>query len=333
MRPKVAFFLVLIALTTSSLPTLYAQGILPAALTKPVPETLKDLQDIEAHVQKLVARVLPATVCLRLGGAQGSGVIVDRDGTILTAGHVTMDADRDVSIILHDNSRLKGRTLGINNGIDSGMVKITEKGDFAFAPVAKSIELKKGQWCLALGHPGGLKPGRPPVVRVGRIQSITESTIVTDCALVGGDSGGPLFDMHGRVIGIHSRIGGKVSSNVHVPIGTYNDTWPRLARGEVWGSPFTFLDIFKPAEPYLGARAIGEKNRLKIESVTPGSPADLAGLRANDIILKLGTSTPANSEELGAFLKSQRPGNTIAIHLQRGNQTLQINVVLGQRQK
>ncbi len=333
MRRTFAFLLALLALTASNVSTTYAQGILPAALTKPVPESLKDLQDIESHVQKLVERVLPATVCLRLAGAQGSGVIVDRDGTVLTAGHVTMDADRDVTVILHDNSKLKGRTLGVNNGIDSGMVKITDRADFAFAPVAKSVELKKGQWCLALGHPGGLKPGRPPVVRVGRIQSITETTIVTDCALVGGDSGGPLFDMYGRVIGIHSRIGGKVSSNVHVPIGTYNDTWPRLARGEVWGNPFPFLVIFKPAEAYFGVRAIGEKNRLKIESVTPGSPADLAGLRANDIILKLDTTAPANSDELGAFLKSRRPGNTVSVHLQRGNQTLQINVVLGQRQR
>ncbi len=333
MRYFLALVLSFGVLHSANLSRAVAQGSLPAVFAKPVPESIKDLQDIETHVQKLVARVLPATVCLRLGNAQGSGVIVDREGTVLTAGHVTAEANRDVSIILFDGSKLKGRTLGVNNGIDSGMAKITEKADFAFAKVAKSSDLKRGQWCLALGHPGGLKPGRPPVVRLGRIQSVTESTIVTDCALVGGDSGGPLFDMHGRVIGIHSRIGGKVSSNVHVPIDTFTDTWPRLARGDVWGNPFPFLDFFKPAPAYLGVRAIGEKSRLKIEAVTPGSPADLAGLRANDIILKLDTSAPANSEELGDFLRSRRPGNTVSVHIQRGQQTLQINVVLGQRQK
>lgn len=311
-------------------PSVFGQPV-PPVFDKKVPETIADLRAIETHVKKLVERLTPATVCLRVGGGQGSGVIIDREGNILTAGHVSGKADQDVVVILHDGARLKGKTLGANNTIDSGMARITEKVDFPHVEMAKSADLKKGQWCLSLGHPGGYKPGRAPVARLGRIQDVNEKTIVTDCALVGGDSGGPLFDMQGRVIGIHSRIGGKVSSNVHVPIDTYRTTWNRLVLGEVWGSQFPFFDFAKPADAYLGVRTTLDKKTLKIDAVTAGSPADKAGLKTDDVILKLDALSPASVEDLTAFLRSQRPGNEVTILVQRGVERIRVPVVLGKR--
>jgi len=314
----------------STVQTSFAQDI-PAAFDKKVPETIEDLQAIETHVKKLIEKVTPATVCLRVGGGQGSGVIIDRNGHVLTAGHVSGNSDQEVTFILHDGGRLKGFTLGANNSIDSGLAWITEKVDFSHVEMAKSADLKKGQWCLSLGHPGGFKHGRPPVARLGRIQDFNDRTIITDCALVGGDSGGPLFDMHGRVIGIHSRIGGKVSSNVHVPIDTYRDTWNRLVVGEVWGSTFPFFDFARPAEAYLGVQTMLEKKAIRINAVTAGSPADKAGLKTDDVILKLDNLVPATAEDLTTFLKSKRPGNEVAIVVQRGVERIRIPVVLGKR--
>ena len=136
----------------------------------------------------------------------------------------------------------KGKTLGGNGTIDSGLAKITEEGQWPFVEMGVASDMKKGDWCLVTGHPGGFKPGRPPVVRLGRILEINDTTaakyIRTDCTLVGGDSGGPLFDMHGQVVGIHSRIGAAITYNIHVPIDAYTATWDRLSAGEVWGSPF-----------------------------------------------------------------------------------------------
>lgn len=311
--------------------SIWAQSALPSAFALKIPDSVQDLQAIESHVQKLVEKVLPATVCLRVGSHQGSGVIINREGHILTAGHVSGAADRDVTVILTDGRRLRGRTLGANNAIDSGMALITDKADFPFAEMAKSAALKKGQWCLALGHPGGYKIGRPPVVRLGRLQGVSSKLLVSDCALVGGDSGGPLFDMHGRVIGIHSRIGDKLSANVHVPIDTYRETWSRLASGEVWGKPLASLDTLKPGEAYAGMRVTPDKKTLKIESVTPGGPADKAGLRANDLILKIDNQTLATPEALGSFLKVRPPGAQINVHVQRGAETMSVAVVLGKR--
>src|SRR5438046_1382551 len=116
-------------------PIVHAQ---PAVFGKRVPESVQDLQAIEAHVQKLVERVMPATVCLRVGNSQGSGVIIDREGRILTAGHVSGQPNQEVTIIFPDGKRLRGKTLGANTNIDSGMVVITEKADFPFVETAKS---------------------------------------------------------------------------------------------------------------------------------------------------------------------------------------------------
>jgi len=211
---------------------------LPPALARATPESIEDLKAIQKQTKLVLDKVVPATVGLRIGSAAGSGVIVNEEGIVLTAGHVSGAADRPVEILLHDGRRLKGKTLGGNNGIDSGMVKITDKVPFSWVEMGDSGKVKEGQWCIAVGHPGGFKSGRSPVVRVGRVQNITSNLIRTDCTLVGGDSGGPLFDMNGKVIGIHSRIGVGIADNVHVPVDTYRETWGKLAKGEVWGGRF-----------------------------------------------------------------------------------------------
>jgi len=209
---------------------------LPHAFAKQQPESLRDLKEIQAHVQRLIAKVMPLTVSLRVGTSQGSGVIITKDGYILTAAHVSGKADQNVEIILHDGRKIKGRTLGANQSIDSGLVKITEPaGLWMHADLGQSSDVKVGQWCLTLGHPLGYQEGRPPVARLGRILEAEKERLRTDCPLVGGDSGGPLFDMKGHVIGVHSRIGPLLSANIHVPVDTYRETWSRLIKGEVWG--------------------------------------------------------------------------------------------------
>jgi S1-C subfamily serine protease len=209
---------------------------LPDVLAKPQPETIQDLRDIEDHVKKLVAKVMPAVVGIRIGAGQGSGIIVSEDGLVLTAGHVSGKPGQNATIILPNGRQLKGKSLGQNTGIDSGMVKILDKDKFPFIDMGKASELKKGNWVVAIGHPGGVRSNRTPVVRLGRILYASPLVLQSDCTLVGGDSGGPLFNMQGQIVGIHSRIGGfQISDNMHVPVDTYRQTWERLIAGDSWG--------------------------------------------------------------------------------------------------
>jgi len=213
----------------------------PAQLDRQVtvPEDIADLRAIEAQVKAVAAKVVPCTVAVRVGTAQGSGVIVTEDGYVLTAGHVADEPGQNALFIFSDGKKAKGTTLGIHRHADAGLAKIDGEGPWPHLEMGDSGELPLGAWCVAAGHPLGYREGRPPVIRLGRVLESRADAIRTDCPLVAGDSGGPLVDLEGKVIGVNSRIGGSVKVNVHVPATVFRDHWERLAKGEDWddGTP------------------------------------------------------------------------------------------------
>lgn len=293
----------------------------PSAVTKPSPETIDDLKLFQSQTKAVAEKVIPCTVCLRVGQASGSGVIVSKDGLILTAGHVSGAPGQEISIVLHDGKIVKGKTLGVNRGIDSGMAQITTPGPWPYVEMGDLKELKTNQWSIAIGHPGGYKQGRSPVVRVGKLSIVNDRVLQTDNALVGGDSGGPLFDMQGRVIGIHSRIGNFITNNFHVPIGTYHDTWEQLLRGDTIGE----------SDVYMGVSADNDAKDCKLGSVTPNGPADKAGLKAGDVIKKFSGKDVNTYEEMKKMLYLKKPGDEVTLLVQRGDEYKEIKVTLGKR--
>jgi serine protease Do len=300
---------------------------LPPALEKAAPEGLDDLKAIQKQVNAVLDKVLPCTVGIQIGGASGSGVLVNEDGTILTAGHVSGKPGSELTVILSDGRRVKGKSLGANHRMDSGMIKITEEGKWPFAELGNSAKLKRGQWCLALGHPGGYKRGRPPVVRLGRVLNSDRVVIRTDCTLVGGDSGGPLFDLEGKVIAIHSSIGGPITANQHVPADTYRETWDRLVASEEWGG-------FAPGgnRAWMGVQLDTEADGCKVAEVQSGSPADKAGLKANDVIVKFAGEKIGNTEDLAAVIGKKKPGDKVTLEVMRGDKSVTLDLTLGKRE-
>jgi serine protease Do len=133
-----------------------------------VPKDLDELRSFETRVERVVAKVVPSTVGLRVGNSQGSGVIVSATGLILTAGHLINKVGEPVTIVMQDGRAHKGVTLGYDRAMDSGMVKVTCKCPGPWIPVdlGQSADLADGTWCIAVGHPFGFLEGRPPVVRV-----------------------------------------------------------------------------------------------------------------------------------------------------------------------
>ena len=289
-----------------------------------VPHGIDDLRAMQDRIQALSKRVIPATVGIRVGAAQGSGVIISADGYVLTAGHVVGQPNRDVTFILHNGRSVKGQTLGMNGSIDSGLMKITDEGEYPFVEMGKSEPLRQGQWCLTAGHPGGYQRGRLPVVRVGRILASSEEVVVTDTPLIGGDSGGPLFDMDGRVIAIHSRIGGPLIANMHVPVDTYHDTWDRLAAAEAWGIP-------QPRGPYIGVVWDQTSEEARIAEVQPDSPAAKAGIKPGDVIVKFGDEEVKDFQSLGNLVRSRKPGDKVELNVRRGEKTLTLSVTIGRQ--
>jgi serine protease Do len=307
---------------------------LPAAFAKPNPENLDDLKAIEQHFKEVLAKVLRCTVCVRASGS-GSGIIVSADGLVLTAGHVSGEPGRDITILTPDGKSHKGKTLGGNGSIDSGLVKITDPGPWPFVEMGRMADVKKGDWCVVTGHPGGFKPGRSPVVRVGRVLDINDRVtaryIRTDCTLVGGDSGGPLFDMQGRVIGIHSRIGGSITANMHVPIDTYRETWVRLVKGERWGKGIGKAIRPTGGEPDFGFQ-LEPGDKITVGTVAKDSPAEKAGLKTGDVIAKIDGKETTTTAALREQLQAKKPGDTVTFEVRRGSETLTVRVVAGRKE-
>ncbi|RMF95811.1 MAG: PDZ domain-containing protein, partial [Planctomycetota bacterium] len=222
-----------------------AQGVVAEA-----PQSIADLRAIEQQVDEVIKQVMPAVVGVRVGASQGSAVIVSSDGFVLTAGHVVGKPNQDVTFIFPDGKTAKGKTLGMNTEVDAGMMKITSdppEGGWPHVEMGDSEHVPEGAWVVAMGHPLGYTKGRPPVVRLGRVLRNHDTVIRTDCPLVAGDSGGPVFDLEGKVVAINSRIAGSTSMNYHVPVNLFRNGWDRLAKGDVWSDALPGRDS-KPVE-------------------------------------------------------------------------------------
>jgi serine protease Do len=204
----------------------------PSPAAQQEPKDLAGFQALQTQIQAVVHKVLPAVVGIQIGSSAGSGVIVSEDGIVMTAGHVVVKPGQKVTFFMPDGKAVPGITLGLSAGADAGLMKIVQPGKWPFVPLGDSASLKPGMWCLAIGHPLGYRPGRPPVVRVGRILQKSENMIQTDCPLVGGDSGGPLVDLEGKVIGINSRIAGPTDVNLHVPVNIFREMWDEMLKSQ-----------------------------------------------------------------------------------------------------
>jgi serine protease Do len=290
------------------------------------PETVGDLRAMQARWLELAPKAIACTVSVRVGRTQGSGVIVSPDGYVLTAGHVVGEANREVDVILPDGQSVKAITLDRNRDVDAGLMRITETGPngekitWPHAEMGSSSNLQRGQWCLATGHPGGHLHGRKAVVRVGRVLSPRDTVITTDCTLVGGDSGGPLFDMNGNVIGIHSRIGSLLTANLHVPVDTYRAMWDRVGSAPSRG-----------VGPFIGVEGDFAPHRAKIVRVLSGGAAEMAGVKADDVITQFDGREVTDFASLAAAVREKRPGDTARVQLRRGGETIELDLVVGTR--
>jgi serine protease Do len=273
-----------------------------------------------------VERVSPAVVAVTVDSASGSAVVISEDGLVLCAAHVGGLPDRTVFFTFPDGKTAKGKTLGTNHGTDSGLMKITEGGPWPHVPVGDLRRAELGEWVLALGHPGGFDPQRPVVARLGRIIVLTTNMLQTDCTLLGGDSGGPLFDMSGRVIGIHSRISESTEENFHVAISSFLDsTWDRLARSENWG------DLRPTSRAYFGATGTNHLEGYRLERIDTNSPAARAGLMAGDIVVKFNDQAIKGFDSFQQSLAQVRPGTEVTLRIKRNNKEMTVRVTVESR--
>ena len=265
----------------------------------------------------------------------GSGFIVSPDGVILTNAHVVRDA-KEVTVKLQDRREYRARVLGSDPKTDVAVLKI-DANNLPVVPIGNSKQLKVGEWVLAIGSPFGLESTVTAGVVSAKGRSQVDDSgvpfIQTDVAVNPGNSGGPLFNTRGEVVGINSQIysqtGGYQGLSFAIPIDVANRIKEQItATGSVRHAKLGvrvqevnqgFADSFKLESP----------EGALVSSVEKGGPADKAGLKSGDVIRKLDGETIVASGDLPAILSLAMPGQQVAMDVWRDGKIVRIGARLG----
>jgi S1-C subfamily serine protease len=287
----------------------------------------------------------------------GSGFVIDPDGYILTNNHVVQDA-QSIEVVLGDKSRYAAKLIGADPRNDVAMIKVDTKGKKLIAlPLGDSEALQVGQKVIAIGNPFGFASTLTTgvVSALGRTVQTSQTTYIdeaiqTDAAINRGNSGGPLINSHGEVIGINSAIytpsGTTAGIGFAIPINTAKSIAHDLrTEGRVHRAYLGVETI--PISGWLGeALDLPVQEGLLVEAVTKGGPAALAGIRGGDraaqagmrrimiggdVIVAIDGKPVANQFDVNIFLNHKRPGESATVTVYRGGKKLDVPVKLGER--
>lgn len=304
----------------------------------------------EAVIAKVRAAVVQVNVTLPNARGIGSGVIIDRRGYIVTNNHVVNGA-QTIEVVLYDGTRLSAQLVGTDPADDLAVIQITPpKNGLIVATLGDSSKLQVGQEVLAIGNPlgntqtvtNGIISALGRNVSEGQGGATIPNAIQTDAPINPGNSGGALVDLQGNLVGIPTLaaidpqfntpangVGFAIPSNrvaFVVPQIIQNGRVIHTGRA-VLGVTVATVDATLAAQDNLAV-----DHGALIVSVTPGGPADSAGLRAGDVIVQIDNNPVDDTASLGSILVNKNPGETVAVHIYRGNQQLTINVRLGELQ-
>jgi serine protease Do len=265
----------------------------------------------------------------------GSGFIIDADGSILTNNHVVDRAER-ITVKLSDGRTLRARLIGSDPDTDIALIKVDGQGGLPVAPLGDSSALRMGEWVCAIGNPLGYEH----TVTVGVVSFLgrklfdmsLDNYIQTDAAINFGNSGGPLINARGEVIGINAAISSRASSiGFAVPINGASAVLPQLrARGRVSRGYMGvgLRDVDADLERSL---KLTVDHGALVQDITAGSPADRAGLRPYDVITSLDDRTISNDDQLIREIAGRAPGSAARLRVVRDGHDQALVVKLSER--
>ncbi len=274
------------------------------------------------------------------GQGAGSGFFISADGYIVTNNHVVADAI-EIKVKLADSRELTARVVGRDPDTDLAVIKV-EGRDFPFVTFEEEALPRVGDWVIAVGNPFGLGGTATAGIVSGQgrgdIDNLTPYTdyLQIDAAINRGNSGGPTFDIYGRVIGVNTAIfsetGGSIGIGFAIPASIAKPITQRLMRGEQIRRGYLGAEIGTLAPNQREALGLAETlEAALINSVTPGAPAEKAGLREGDIVVSLNGQNTETSSELTRLVGAAEPGSNLRLEIIREGRRQTVNVRAGTR--
>jgi len=310
-----------------------------------------ELARLNNVMNELAERLKPALVQVRvkravevqaegtdpMGGPEerrssGSGFVIRQDGYLVTNAHVVTGAER-IQVKLSDGRRFEARLVGQDDRVDLALIKIEATG-LPVAALGDSNRLRVGEFVLALGHPFGLeqtvsfgivsRKGAPLMVAAPGFDFIQ-----TDAAVNPGNSGGPLVNMAGEVVGVNSMAARNGSIGFAIPVNLIKGLLPQLAeKGKVeWG--WLGVSIAEVGDEDLAKYNLKEPRGVLIRQVVAGQPADQAGMKANDVIMAVDGAPVEEPRDLQRIIASTPVGKIVKLSVMREGKETEVSVTVG----
>jgi len=262
--------------------------------------------------------------------AEGSGVVISKDGYILTNRHV-IDQAESVTVTFTNDDEYTARVIGADARDDLALIKIDPKQPLTVAPLGDSETVRPGDWVMAMGNPLGFEYSVTVGVVSGKGRSLPQNNfgdfIQTDAAIYPGNSGGPLFDLAGDVVGINTAVIPDTNLGFAVPINSAKEILPQLlekgkvVRGYLGVSINDAADLTPPPK--------GVDTGAAIMEVHTGTPAEQAGLKVGDVVVTFDGKPVATAAGLTDLVTRTSPGARIAVGLLRDGKSIDVDIVVG----
>ncbi|MGD9663935.1 MAG: Do family serine endopeptidase [Novosphingobium sp.] len=274
----------------------------------------------------------------------GSGFVISPDGYVVTNNHViTAEGQGEVesiTITMPDGTEYPAKLIGRDAASDLAVLKVSRTKPFPFVKFGDSKQARVGDWVIAIGNPFGLGG----TVTAGIISAVYRNTgsggaydryLQTDTSINRGNSGGPMFDMQGNVIGINNAIfspsGGSVGIGFAIPAEIASPIVQKLIKGEAIERGYLGIRIQPLNEDLADSLGIAHNKGEFVQAVEPGQAADKAGLKAGDVILRVDGRDVTPDQTLSYLVANIEPGKRIALDLIRNGQRQTVTATVGMR--
>jgi Do/DeqQ family serine protease len=268
----------------------------------------------------------------------GSGFIISADGYIVTNEHVVNQATEITVTVVGIDEPITAQVVGADQELDLAVLKINANRELPTIGLGDSITLRAGEWVIAIGNPYGLDHtvtagvvsalGRPVEIE----NRLYRNLIQTDAAINPGNSGGPLLNLVGQVIGINTAVNAQAQGiGFAIPINTVKDVLEDLIHKGKVIRPYLGVYMKQISSDIAYYLNLPDQKGTLISEVVPNSPAQKAGLRAQDVIRKINDQATTDPEDLRQKLREYQTGDKVILEIIREGKTLQISVVLGEQ--